>query len=105
MTLQIPVLLINNTYKSEYIIYNNYIHIYIHGTETSLCPRFRKQNHYVLSKYIYFNCITVVFNIITVELLDTLHFESESLLPLVEIEHRSDFWQWPLRVQHRVGHV
>ena len=40
LTLRISVLLINNTYKSEYIIYNNYIHIYIRGTEIRV-PRFK----------------------------------------------------------------
>jgi len=42
-----------------------------------------------------FNVITVVFNIITVVLLDTLHSESESLLSLVEIDHRTDFSSGP----------
>ena len=55
--------------------------------------------------YYFMSKCTYILNIMSVALLDALHSESESLLPLVEIEHRSDFWQWPLRVQHRVSYM
>ncbi len=40
LTSQILLLLNNITYKSEYIIYINYIHTYICGTEIRV-PRFK----------------------------------------------------------------
>ena len=66
------------------------------------CSFIYVQSH--VSLLIYIQC-TYMFNLKAVILLDTLHFESDTLLPLVEIEHRSDLWQWLLRVQHRVVHV
>ena len=68
----------------------------------TFCSFIHVQSH--VSLLIYIQC-TYMLNLEAVILLDTLHFESDTLLPLVEIEHRSDLWQWLLRVQHRVVHV
>ena len=68
----------------------------------TFCSFIYVQSHVSLLTYI--QC-TYMLNLKAVTLLDTLHFESDTLLPLVEIEHRTDLWQWLLRVQHRVVHV
>ena len=58
---------------------------------------FRKRNSYVLSKVNVYTLFYVKYiaSIMSVALLDTLHAESESLLPLVEIEYTSGFSSGP----------